>query len=83
MPKDEPISIPLNEQQMTMLRLHKNLLPEANFIQIQRLALQLLSKKLDKVAENWEETNNITPETYDALSKQPFRTSSKPPHEER
>lgn len=83
MPKDEPISIPLNEQQMTMLRLLKNPLPEADFIQMLGLALQLLSKRLDEVIENWEETNNITPETYDAHSKLHFRISSKHPHEER
>jgi hypothetical protein len=79
---NEPISIPLNEQQMTMLRLLKNPLPEADFILMRRLAVQLLSKRLDEVVGNWEESNNITPETYDELSKQHFRTSSKPPVDE-
>lgn len=69
MPTTEPITIPLNEQQMTTLRLLKNPLPEADFILRRRLAVQLLSKRLDEVIENWEDSNNITPETYDELSK--------------
>ena len=77
MPANEPISIPLNEQQMIMLRLLKNPLPEADFIQMRRLAVQLLSKRLDEVVEVWELENNVTAETYEALSKQHFRTSSK------
>lgn len=69
MPTTEPISIPLNDQQMTMLRLLKNPLPEADFILIRKLAVQLLSNRIDEVIEDWEESNNITPETYDELAK--------------
>jgi hypothetical protein len=73
----EPISVLLNEQQMIMLRLLKNSLPAADFIQIRRLVVQLLSKRLDEVVENWESENNITPETYEVLSKQHFRVPAK------
>ena len=58
---------------MIMLRLLKKPLPEADFIQMRRLAVQLLSKQLGEVVENWESENNVTPETYEALSKQHFR----------
>jgi hypothetical protein len=78
MPANEPLSIPLNEQQMIMLRLLKQPLPEEDFMQIRTLAVQLLAKKLDDIVENWEQENNVTAETYEKLSKQHFRTRSKP-----
>jgi hypothetical protein len=77
MQANEPISIPLNEQQMIMLRLLKKPLPEADFIQMRRLAVQLLSKRLDEIVENWEVENDVTAETYEALSRQHFRVPNK------
>lgn len=71
------ISAPLNEQQIIMLRLLKKPLPEADFVQMQRLAVKLLAKRLDDVVETWEKENNITAETYETLSQQHFRVPSK------
>lgn len=42
----------LNEQQILMLRLLKNPLPEKDFLQMRNLAVKLLSKKLDEAVEN-------------------------------
>ncbi|MFC0517273.1 hypothetical protein ACFFGT_23890 [Mucilaginibacter angelicae] len=67
----------LNEQQVMMLRLLKKPLPEADFAQIRRLAVKLLSQQLDEAIEEWESGNNITAETYEQLSKVHFRSSSK------
>ena len=39
----------LNEQQLDMIRLFKTPMPEQDFIQIRRLAVQLLGKHLDEV----------------------------------
>ncbi len=74
---DETISASLNEQQVFMLRLLKNPLPEDDFIEIRRLAVKLLAKKLDEDVEKWELENGITEETYEALNKAHFRQSSK------
>lgn len=49
------ISSHLNEQQVLMLRLLKNPLPEKDFLQMRRLAVKLLSKKLDETIGDWEE----------------------------
>jgi hypothetical protein len=66
----------LNEQQVMMLRLLKNPLPEKDFLQMRRLAVKLLSKKLDHVIEAWEEKENIKEGTYEELSKGHFRSKS-------
>jgi hypothetical protein len=70
------ISNHLNEQQVLMLRLLKNPLPEKDFLQMRKLAVKLLSKKLDEVIENWEEQKDIQPEDYQKLSKGHFRSKS-------
>ncbi len=70
------ISGHLNEQQVMMLRLLKNPLPEKDFLQMRRLAVKLLSKKLDQVIEAWEEKENIKDDTYEELSKGHFRSKS-------
>jgi hypothetical protein len=66
----------LNEQQVLMLRLLKKPLPEEDFIQIRRLAVQLLAKQIEDIADRWELENNITEETYEKLSKGHFRSKS-------
>ena len=63
----------LNEQQVLMLRLLKNPLPEKDFLQMRKLAVKLLSKKLDRIVEDWEEENDIKSVEYDNLSKGHFR----------
>ena len=67
----------LNEQQVLMLRLLKKPLPEADFAEIRRLAVKLLSRRLDETVENWENNENITGQNYDQLSKTHFRRPSK------
>jgi len=64
----------LNEQQVLMLRLFKNPLPEEDFLQMRKLAVKLLSKKLDEVTEDWEDKENIKPGDYEKLSKGHFRS---------
>ena len=70
---NEIIPASLNEQQVMMLRLLKNPLPEDDFLQIRRLAVKLLSKQLDEEVDKWELENGITEESYGALSKGHFR----------
>lgn len=76
MATDRNISPHLNEQQVLMLRLLKNPLPEKDFLQMRKLAAKLLSKKLDRVVEDWENENDIKPEDYETLSKGHFRAKS-------
>jgi len=70
-------SNPLNEQQLLMLRLLKNPLPEASFTQIRQLAVKLLANQLDETIENWENANGITEKDYEQLSNQHFRSASR------
>ncbi len=69
----------LNEQQLDMLRLLKKPLPEEYFMQIRRLAVQLLGKQLDDTVEKWEKENSITAADYERLSKEHNRTPYKKP----
>lgn len=64
----------LNEQQLDMIRLFKKLMPENDFIQMRKLAVQLLGKQLDEIMDKWEEDNNITGEMYEEWSKGHKRT---------
>lgn len=71
------IDTPLNEQQLLMLRLLKKPLPEADFIKMRRLAVELLGNQLDELIGDWEEKNNITEDYYDQLAKGHFRSKKK------
>jgi hypothetical protein len=66
----------LNEQQVLMLRLLKKPLPEEDFSQMRRLAVQLLAKQIENVTDSWELENNFTEETYEKLSQGHFRSKS-------
>ncbi len=66
----------LNEQQVLMLRLLKKPLPEEDFSQMRRLAVQLLAKQIENVTDRWELENNFTEETYEKLSQGHFRSKS-------
>jgi hypothetical protein len=55
-----------------MLRLLKKPLPEEDFIQMRRLAVKLLARRLDEIVETWEAENNITTEKYEELGKLHF-----------
>jgi len=70
------ISNHLNEQQVMMLRLLKNPLPNDDFLQMRKLAVKLLSKKLDGLIEDYENEYKITEETYDKLKDGHFRSKS-------
>ncbi|MEO6454313.1 MAG: hypothetical protein ABIN97_09585 [Ginsengibacter sp.] len=67
----------LNEQQLDMIRLFKDPMPEEDFIQMRRLAVQLLSKRLNAVMDSWETDNNFSEETYEKWSKEHIRSSYK------
>jgi hypothetical protein len=67
----------LNAQQIMMLRLLKNPMPEDDFVQIRRLAVKLLAKQIDEAVEEWEIKNNVTAETYEEMSKMHFRSHPK------
>lgn len=67
----------LNEQQMDMIRLLKKPMPEKYFMQIKRLAVQLLGQQLDDTMEKWEKKNNITEVDYEKLSKEHHRRQDK------
>lgn len=60
----------LNEQQLDMIRLLRKPLPKEYFMQIKRLAVQLLGKQLEDTMGKWEEENNVTEKDYEKLSKE-------------
>lgn len=64
----------LNEQQLLMLRLFKNPLPEEDFLLMRQLAVKLLSKKLDDVILAWEEEKDINEKDYKDLADGHFRS---------
>ena len=49
----------LNEQQLMMMRLLKKPLHEDDFVQLRKLAVKLLSARLDEAMEKWELNNKI------------------------
>ena len=74
---NETLPFELNEQQVMMLRLLKKPLPENDFKEMRRLAVQLLAKQLDENINSWEQENEITSEDYDHLLNNHFQTRSK------
>jgi hypothetical protein len=74
----EKIDSSLNEQQVMMLRLLKDPMPAADFNQIRRLAVKLLSKQLDTAVERWEDEQSLTAEDHEEMSKGHFRTAKRP-----
>ncbi|PPL02139.1 hypothetical protein [Parapedobacter indicus] len=64
----------LNEQQLMMLRLLKDPLPDSEFQKIRRYVVRLLANQLDEVMGEWEKENNITEEDYIKLSHDHFRS---------
>jgi hypothetical protein len=70
------ISDHLNEQQVLMLRLLKNPLPEKDFLQMRKLAVKLLSKKLDQIVDDRDGKEAIKGSDYEKLSKGHFRSKS-------
>ncbi len=71
------LDTPLNEQQLMMLRLLKNPLPDTEFQKIRRFVVKLLADQLDEEMGRWEKENNITEADYIRLSQGHFRSKSK------
>jgi hypothetical protein len=70
----EPLSFnQLNQQQQDMLRLFKNPMPEEDYIQMRRLAVQLMAKQLDSKVDTWEKEKGISSEHYDDLAQKHLR----------
>lgn len=74
--RDELNLTSLNDQQMIMLRLLKKPLPQEDFLEMQRLAVKLLAKQLDRTIEDWELQNGMVEEDYEKLIRGHFRVSS-------
>ena len=70
-------NIRLNEQQLAMLQLFKTPMTEEDFLQIKRLAVQLLAKKVDEEMERLEKEKGWTQETYEQWGREHMRTPYK------
>ncbi len=70
-------NIKLNEQQLQMLRLFKDPMPEADFLRMKRLTVELLAKKLDEEMERLKGEKGWTAETYEQWGKEHMRTPYK------
>ena len=68
----------LNEQQLQMLRLFKEPMPEEDYNLIKREILFLKAKAIDMELEQWEKENNISADDYERWSKEHFRTPYNP-----
>lgn len=66
----------LNQQQQDMLRLFKNPMPEEDYVQMRRLAVQLLAKQLDSKVSDWEQEKGITSQRYENLLQTDTRKPS-------
>lgn len=73
----ELVGMRLNEQQVAMINLFKNQMPEEDFLQMKQLAVHLLAKKVDDEMERLEKEKGWTQETYEQWGKEHMRTSSK------
>lgn len=71
------LDTPLNEQQLMMLRLLKNPLPDTEFLKVRRFVVKILAGQLDEEMGRWEKENNITETDYIRLSQGHFRSKSK------
>lgn len=71
------ISSPLNDQQLMMLRLFKQPLPEKDYEQVRRLIVKLLAGKIDEEMLRLEDEKGWTKETYEKWGKEHLRTAYK------
>lgn len=58
----EALSNQLNQQQQDMLRLFRKPMPDADYQQLRRLAVQLVAKQLDQTVDQWEAEKGFTAE---------------------
>ncbi len=63
----------LNEQQLQMLGLFKEPMPEEDYKLLKQEIFFLKAKKIDTSLEQWEKENNISAEDYERWSKEHFR----------
>lgn len=70
-------SAPLNEQQLMMLKLFKQPMPEKDYNKIKRLIVKVLSKNIDEEMENLEKEKGWTQDTYEKWGKEHLRTPYK------
>lgn len=53
-------------------------MPEEDYIQLRRLAVQLLAKQLDNQMDAWEKEKGISSQHYDDLAKKHLRKPHSP-----
>lgn len=75
--QEELANVRLNEQQLSMIQLFKTPMPEADFLQMKQLAVQLLAKQLDDEMKRLEQERGWTQETYEQWGKTHMRTPYK------
>jgi hypothetical protein len=66
----------LNKQQVDMIYLLRNPIPDEHFLELKKKAIELLAKRIDKLTEIWEDENQITKEFYDDLANGHVRFKS-------
>ncbi len=69
-------NIQLNQQQLDMLRLFQNPMPEQDYVEIKRVIVKALAKNIDTEMELLEKEKGWTEQTYEDWGKEHVRTSS-------
>ena len=64
----------LNDQQLEMLRLLKNPLPEQDYKEIKKLVVKVVAQNIDHEMERLEEENGWTEEDYEQWGKEHMRS---------
>lgn len=67
----------LNEQQLEMLRLFQNPLPEPDFQEVKRFVVKILARNIDEEMERLEKEKGWTKETYEQWGKEHIRSPYK------
>lgn len=73
----DKVSSHLNEQQLEMLRLFKNPMENSDYVEIKRLIVKILARKIDDEMSILEKRNDWTPDTYEQWGKEHLRTPYK------
>lgn len=67
-------NIKLNQQQLDMLRLFQNPMPEQDYVEIKRVIVKALAKNIDTEMELLEKEKGWTEQTYEDWGKEHLRT---------
>lgn len=67
----------LNEQQMDMLRLFKNPMPQKDYDEIKKLAVKLLARNIDEEMGNLEKEQGWNQDTYEQWGNEHMRAAHK------